>query len=267
MGGYASLPGLYNGTLSTEGKGAGERRIQEEEGRERWKEKREEASPVTLGTPYGPENSCLLQPQVPVPLSSAPISSFHHPSISIQVAILTLERLRTNLSEISETQSSHLFTTRKWGKEKDMKGTVSLPVSLSRMATSRSYAALCLQRSKRLACAVFAHCHSKVLRRGLGTPALICTVWLQLYLTNLYPDTLIFFKHVFTYWGACHTLKWWSDDNVQSVSPFSMWVPEMELRSSNWCWNLAFGHLDAWALGVEDLSLLGRLTSPLQLLL
>ena len=31
---------------------------------------------------------------------------------------MTLERLRTNLSEISKTQSSHLLTTRKWRKEK-----------------------------------------------------------------------------------------------------------------------------------------------------
>lgn len=73
-------------------------------------------------SPWGPhldlKTQTCFQPQVPVTLSSAPPSSSHHPSISIQVAILTLERLRTNLSEISKTQSSHLLTTRKWRKEK-----------------------------------------------------------------------------------------------------------------------------------------------------
>jgi hypothetical protein len=109
----SSLPGLYNGTQCTEGEGAGERRIEDEEGKEGRKK---------VLSPWGPhldlKTQACFQPQVPVTLSSAPPSSSHHPSISIQVAILTLERLRTNLSEISKTQSSHLLTTRKWRKEK-----------------------------------------------------------------------------------------------------------------------------------------------------
>lgn len=128
LGGCTSLSGLYNRTPSTEGKGAGERGTGYGEGKERWQERREEESPVTLGTPYGPENPCMLS-------SSGFAHSFLGPSpafpSSIQVTLSTLERLGTNLSlKFQRPKSSRLFTTRKRRSEKDMKGTVSLPLSL-----------------------------------------------------------------------------------------------------------------------------------------
>lgn len=107
LGGCASLSGLYNETRSTEGKGAGERGMEDEEGWERWKEKgrkkheRKEAGRKSCH-PGDPAFLLRLWSLFPQPLPILPSS------MEIQVPIY-LERLRTNLSLKFQRPRTHII--------------------------------------------------------------------------------------------------------------------------------------------------------------